>query len=576
MVEANREILERNLTALEAVYPGVAQRLRTLAPSSHITFPERPPLDLEIRWNPNATLHVVDRFASSRIALQLFERIQLAELARERGRRLLLIEDRLDRFLDALMRDDWQPLIQSDICLFAIGEGHDETFNRLLDRYPHIAFTDFHIDTDESDNAGERSTFIENQIIRYRDTVRRALDNLRVNLQQSPRPPFPTVIRFFTAGHNFLQDACARSLCDMGYDAGRLKWKNPLYRFIRPSAWLHELRDRAVDTAVFLNATPMTFTRNPYLARMPLTRVSWFVDNPLRYAATEEEYDGCGVAAVFDPAYIPFIPAHNTTVVEVRTGYSIDTRRAVRREEHASIAVAFVGEFGVKGCFALERGFRQLNPDILKVSSDILHGLDVTQPALLIPAAREAFSRIGVHYRGALVEYLENKATSLRRRFFLEALVDRGLVIFGDSEWEDPNFSGNLGACYSGKRIDYATELPPLYASVKININIFHAQCVSAPNPRIYDVLACGGFLLSSYNPGLETEFEIGEDLDVFHGKDELRYKVDYYLAHPQERERIAANGRARVLANCGYYVRIQRLLSAISNHTGERYAYLC
>ena len=66
-------------------------------------------------------------------------------------------------------------------------------------------------------------------------------------------------------------------------------------------------------------------------------------------------------------------------------------------------------------------------------------------------------------------------------------------------------------------------------------------QCVQAPNPRVYDVLACGGFLLTDYNPGLEDEFEIGHDLVVFRNRQELKDQVHYFLSHPEEREEIGA-----------------------------------
>jgi len=205
-----------------------------------------------------------------------------------------------------------------------------------------------------------------------------------------------------------------------------------------------------------------------------------------------------------------------------------------------------------------------------------LKELDVTQPIHIAPLVEEVFSRQGWMYHGALVEFLENKAAALRRRYFLDVLADQGLVIFGDEEWKNDPSAGPLRACYGGKRIPYGEELASLYASARININIFHIQCVSAPNPRVYDVLASGGFLLTTDVPGLADEFTPGKDLVVFHSREELIELTHYYLSHAEERKTIAESGQKRALASCGYHDRMQILLSASSDSSGERYVDLC
>ena len=74
----------------------------------------------------------------------------------------------------------------------------------------------------------------------------------------------------------------------------------------------------------------------------------------------------------------------------------------------------------------------------------------------------ECFREMGWDYTGALVEYFENKAAGLRRRYFLDALVDRGLLVFGDDEWRKDPSAGPIRACYGGKRIAYGAELASL------------------------------------------------------------------------------------------------------------------
>ena len=64
---------------------------------------------------------------------------------------------------------------------------------------------------------------------------------------------------------------------------------------------------------------------------------------------------------------------------------------------------------------------------------------------------------------------------------------------------------------------------------------------------RIYLHLGCGGFVLHSYVPGIEDYFTDGEHVGFWRDKRELFEKIDYYLANPVERERIATAGHQLV-----------------------------
>jgi hypothetical protein len=292
---------------------------------------------------------------------------------------------------------------------------------------------------------------------------------------------------------------------------------------------------------------------------------------------SRQDFNGCGVVGVFDAAYLPALQRlTDAELLELRTGCGIGARHVTDRSLYQAVDLAFVGELGTRGYLPLESLFRQHDPQSLTVAQEVLHSIDPTQPIFLDPLAEEAFHARGLEYFGAQVEYLENRATALRRRHFLEPLAAQGLKIFGDAEWSDPALAGPLTQAYTGRRLNYTTQLPNLYASAKINLNIFHVQCVAAPNPRVYDVLACGGFLLTSANQGLTDEFEAGRELVVFHDRQELREQVEYYLSHPQEREEIARRGQAKVLAKYGYQDRMQTLLTTLISNRGEPYVYIC
>jgi spore maturation protein CgeB len=62
----------------------------------------------------------------------------------------------------------------------------------------------------------------------------------------------------------------------------------------------------------------------------------------------------------------------------------------------------------------------------------------------------------------------------------------------------------------------------------------------------------------------LTDYFEPGKDLVTFENIRELKEKISYYLAHPEERIKIANQGRQTVLAKHTYQHRMHEMLSII------------
>lgn len=89
-----------------------------------------------------------------------------------------------------------------------------------------------------------------------------------------------------------------------------------------------------------------------------------------------------------------------------------------------------------------------------------------------------------------------------------------------------------------------------------------------APNMRTFEATGCGAFLLAERQFNIAAFFTPGEEIETFSGAAELLDKISHYLEHPEEREAIAARGRARCLRDYALPVRalamhrlVQRLL---------------
>lgn len=105
------------------------------------------------------------------------------------------------------------------------------------------------------------------------------------------------------------------------------------------------------------------------------------------------------------------------------------------------------------------------------------------------------------------------------------------------------------------------TEMPIIFNHSRINLNITSKSIRSGLPLRIFDILGCGGFLITNYQTELPEFFNIGEHLAVYESVDDLEDKIAYYLEHEKERIEIARNGYEEVKINHNYTVRIGQMI---------------
>jgi spore maturation protein CgeB len=138
--------------------------------------------------------------------------------------------------------------------------------------------------------------------------------------------------------------------------------------------------------------------------------------------------------------------------------------------------------------------------------------------------------------------------SSFRRIFLLEYIKDK-VSIYGN-RWNKsyPVISSDLKGQVVNKTV-WGNELTDLMFQSKIVLNITNSNfyCVETGlNLRIFEVLAAGGFLLTDHYEEISDLFEIGKEIETYSSGKELKEKVEYYLAHEEERERIAAAGKKK------------------------------
>lgn len=108
---------------------------------------------------------------------------------------------------------------------------------------------------------------------------------------------------------------------------------------------------------------------------------------------------------------------------------------------------------------------------------------------------------------------------------------------------------------------DYYEQMPRIFRQSKINLNITLRSIKSGIPLRAFDIMGCGGFLLSNFQADFLDLFVPGEDFVFYESKEDLLRKTGYYLAHEAERKAIAENGYRKVAANHTYRHRVREML---------------
>lgn len=135
----------------------------------------------------------------------------------------------------------------------------------------------------------------------------------------------------------------------------------------------------------------------------------------------------------------------------------------------------------------------------------------------------------------------------------LRRVADAGLTIkiYGPG-WNRADLSGVLGPAVQGRPV-IGLEYMRAILSFDVNVGIVSKWNRNHTASRTFQIPALGAFLLHERNEVVTQLFREGVEAEFFGSDDELVEKCRYYVAHPDERRRIAEAGRRRCLAS-GYF----------------------
>ncbi len=178
------------------------------------------------------------------------------------------------------------------------------------------------------------------------------------------------------------------------------------------------------------------------------------------------------------------------------------------------------------------------------------------------PEAYAHYTALGSHEdRLGYETALTWEATRIYRASCVEQTLPFTPLLVGDDGWETI-FAQQRKQFKLHDVLSYYTDLPGFYPLSDINFNCTSKQMKGAVNQRIFDVPACNAFVLTDWREQMDNLFEPHKEIAFYTEKEEIPELLRYYLAHPQERQRITTAARNRVLAEHTWDHRLESLLS--------------
>lgn len=376
--------------------------------------------------------------------------------------------------------------------------------------------------------------------------------------------------------------------------------------------------ERVIEEKIRGTHYDMVFTVNyfPLISnvceRTGVNYVSWTCDNPLISMYHESVFHACNYIFTFDKTnylefrgmgvkhiwYLPLAvdtermdallgaPEEDGTTEIVRKGMKTagtvpeGTGEAGRRKAAQGTEmqkyrgdVAFVGSLYERNSYdkiknRLPEYLRGYFDAVMEAQLNI-SGANIVEPMLTtnileqlqeyfqLEKSEGSFSDLGLIFQTTVLGF--KIAEIERRRALIELSKHYKVNVYSNSDVSDL-----LRIQYCGS-VDYWSEMPKVFRMSKINLNFTIPNIKSGIPLRIWDVLGCGGFLLTNYQAEIPYYFKEGEDLVCFDGLEDLCEKVGYYLEHEEERKRIAWNGYRKVREKHSYIERIHTILDTVA-----------
>jgi spore maturation protein CgeB len=104
-------------------------------------------------------------------------------------------------------------------------------------------------------------------------------------------------------------------------------------------------------------------------------------------------------------------------------------------------------------------------------------------------------------------------------------------------------------------------QLTDIYRRGRIHVDVNRLYQLDIVPMRVFDILACGGFLIAEHSPALEQLFRVGVEVESWKTVPELVAKVQHFKSNPEAAHRIAQAGLVAVRERHSISARVGAML---------------
>ena len=154
----------------------------------------------------------------------------------------------------------------------------------------------------------------------------------------------------------------------------------------------------------------------------------------------------------------------------------------------------------------------------------------------------------------------EIAAAEKRVNLIHTAATVQPVKVWGDPGWKHVAAERVVYMGYAG----HFQELNKIYSASRINLDINRIYQADIVPLRIFEILACKGFVLAEYNSAFEELFDVNKEIAVYSDINDLQEKLRYYLEHPKEAQTIAERGYQAIMERHQLRFRINHILRTV------------
>ncbi len=512
-------------------------------------------------------------FGLGYVVAEIFERFPKQVGKFEYSRGIVIFERDPALFVAALALFDWRPLLGSGMVFLCVGEDWERQWNNLCCIHrltscnkPALLFGYPVRDPSEKDRYVALAGEIQRQWNQAKQTP---YDHHRKLRQRSYGPdaePCKKVWTWYNPAERAIPHILS-GLLDAIQERGMTGRMLPIQSDAYYPPWFqfHDLAAFDPDLIVQINLPSSVLFPEKWAHEIPLPRLVWYVDSPINFWHDHPEFyfTDHDHVCVWDETYVPFLQKCGAKAVHVLP-YAADIQPPGEPLEQYRTPLSFVGQ--VKDQSALkstltaeERAYLDgIVEEKLSCMKETFEEILRRCPPPSSVGMDRLREKIHVDY------YLYVEANARHRIRVLESLSPFGLSLYGSEEWLSvlPEKSP-LRTSFCGP-LDHRTEFPSLMRSSTINLNIHSIHALASLNMRDYDVPLQDSFLLTDWVTDADRWFEPTTEMVFYHSLEDLRAKVEEFLAYPEKREPIIRAGKERVLADHTYAKRLDQILKIV------------